>query len=124
MRQDQHGAKQNVYENKNQTETRIFSEETITEMKSILKYAVENGVVSQFKPKNLEVCAKSGTAQVAIKGEYDNDNTVGSYIGFFPCDNPKFTMIVTVNNPRLSPWGSSTAAPIWFELAPKLDALL
>ena len=102
----------------------VFSSQSMLLMRQILSYAVDNSPVSVLKEKDAQVCAKSGTAQVAIKGEYDNDNTVGSYIGFFPCDNPKFTMIVTVNNPRLSPWGSSTAAPIWFELAPKLDALL
>ena len=77
-----------------------------------------------MKPKNLEVCAKSGTAQVAIKGGYTDSSTIASYIGFSPCNNPKFTMIVTINNPKSSPWGSSTAAPIWFELASKIDHLL
>jgi hypothetical protein len=33
-------------------------------------------------------------------------------------------MIVTINNPKTSPWGSSTAAPIWYELASKLNDLL
>jgi cell division protein FtsI/penicillin-binding protein 2 len=103
---------------------KIFEPETIQKVKTILKYAVENGVVAQFKPDNLEVCAKSGTAQVAIKGGYSESSTNASYVGFSPCQNPKFTMIVTINNPRSSPWGSSTAAPIWFELASKITPLL
>ena len=102
----------------------IFDPETIQTVKSILKYAVENGVVSKFKPENLEVCAKSGTAQVAIKGGYSESATNASYVGFSPCQNPKFTMIVTINNPKSSPWGSSTAAPIWFELASEITPLL
>lgn len=108
----------------NQIETSpVFNQKTTDLMKEILKYAVENSPVAALKPNNLEVCAKSGTAQVAVKGEY-SDNTIGSYIGFSPCQNPKFSMIVTVNNPRASQWGSSTAAPIWFELAASLDTLL
>ena len=95
----------------------IYSPTTVALMKSILKYAVENGVVGKLKPKELEVCAKSGTAQIAINGSYSADNSVASYIGFSPCNNPKFSMIVTIDNPRTSPWGSSTAAPIWFQLA-------
>jgi len=102
----------------------VFGSKSISEIKSILKYSVENGAVAQFKPKDLEVCAKSGTAQIAIKGSYTNSSTTASYIGFSPCDNPKFTMIVTINNPKSSPWGSSTAAPIWFELASKIVHLL
>ncbi len=113
-----------IYYPKKQPSTPVFSIESVSQMKNILKYAVENGVVNQFRPKNLEVCAKSGTAQVAVKGSYTDSSTIASYIGFSPCDNPKFTMIVTINNPKSSPWGSSTAAPIWFELASKINHLL
>ena len=102
----------------------VFSPETIKNIKSILQYGVENGVVNQFRPKNLQVCAKSGTAQIAIGGKYADSSTIASYIGFSPCNNPKFTMIVTINNPTTSPWGSSTAAPIWFNLAEKISNLL
>lgn len=104
--------------------TRIFAQDTVIKMNKILKYAVENSPVSKLKEKNLEVCAKSGTAQVAISGQYTDSNTIGSYIGFSPCENPKYTMIVTIKNPRSSQWGSSTAAPVWFEIAQNLEFLL
>jgi len=102
----------------------IFKQSTIDKMKSILKYSVENGVVAKFKPESIEVCAKSGTSQIAVQGGYSDSSTIASYIGFSPCQNPKFTMIVTINNPRTSPWGSSTAAPIWFEIATFLDSMI
>lgn len=116
--------KPHILINKNNNPKEIFNQSSIEEIKSILKYSVENGVVSVMKPKDLEVCAKSGTAQVAVTGGYTDSATIASYIGFSPCDNPKFTMIVTINNPKSSPWGSSTAAPIWFELASKINHLL
>lgn len=109
---------------KNTKETKIFEQDSINEIKSILKYSVENGVVASMKPKNIEVCAKSGTAQIAIRGGYTDSSTIASYIGFSPCNDPRFTMIVTINNPKSSPWGSSTAAPIWFELASRITNLL
>ncbi len=110
--------------NQKTTNSRVFSQDTTNQVKSILKYSVENGPVSKFKPSKLEACAKSGTAQVAIKGGYSESSTIASYVGFSPCTNPKFTMLVTINNPKTSPWGSSTAAPIWFDLASKLSLLL
>lgn len=113
-----------IINNKKPESYRVFSEETTKSIKSILKYSVENGVVATMKDKSIEVCAKSGTAQIAIKGGYTDSATIASYIGFSPCDNPKFTMIVTINNPKSSPWGSSTAAPIWYDLALKLNYLL
>jgi len=102
----------------------VFSPASVGQIKSILKYAVNNSVVSSLKPKYMEICGKSGTAQVAVKGNYTDSSTIGSYIGFSPCDHPKFTMIVTINNAKSSSWGSSTAAPIWFELASKINFLL
>jgi cell division protein FtsI/penicillin-binding protein 2 len=104
--------------------TTVFQPRTAIEVNKILKYAVENGIVQKFKPADLEVCGKSGTAQIAIKGNYNDSSTIASYIGFSPCKNPKFTMIVTINNPRTSPWGSSTAAPVWFDLAQIFSTLL
>jgi cell division protein FtsI/penicillin-binding protein 2 len=102
----------------------VFQANTTNQIKSILKYVVENGAVSRYKPANLEVCGKSGTAQVAINGIYTDTVTTASYVGFSPCHKPKFTMIVTLNGPKSSPWGSTTAAPIWFNLAKLANQIL
>jgi cell division protein FtsI/penicillin-binding protein 2 len=115
---------QKNYQTKNIKNTTIFSQDTIDKVKSILEYATQNGVVNQFKDKDFKVCAKSGTAQIAVDGKYTDSATIASYIGFAPCDQPKFTMIVTINNPRTSPWGSTTAAPIWFDLAQIISNLI
>lgn len=105
-------------------ESPVFSADTVNNVIDILKYATEFGAVGSIKPSNLEVCAKSGTAQVAVGGQYTETGAVASYIGFSPCVNPKFTMIITLDNPKVSSWGSSTAAPIWFEIANKISPLL
>ncbi|KKQ67771.1 MAG: Peptidoglycan glycosyltransferase [Candidatus Shapirobacteria bacterium GW2011_GWE2_38_30] len=102
----------------------VFKPTTTQTVKEILKYSVENGSIARLKPKNIEACAKSGTAQVAVKGGYTDDNTVASYVGFSPCDTPKFTMIITINRPRTTPWGASSAAPLWYDLAEKLNFIL
>jgi cell division protein FtsI/penicillin-binding protein 2 len=102
----------------------IFNQNAIKEIKDILKYAVETGPLSSLKDKDMEVCAKSGTAQVAISGKYTESSAIASYVGFSPCDKPKFTMIVTLNNPKTAIWGSQTAAPIWYEIARYLYNLL
>jgi len=103
---------------------KVFDQSTTALMTKILNYAVDNSPVSVLKPKDISICAKSGTSQVAVKGGYTDSSTIGSYIGYYPCENPIFTMIVTIDNPKSSPWGSSTAAPIWFELAEKIEPLL
>jgi len=72
------------------------------------------------KPENYAICGKTGTAQIAIAGSYDPTHTVASFIGFLPCDRPKFITLVMYREPKSSPWGSETAAPTFFEIANKL----
>lgn len=120
------GLKENyqLVQNKTDPPKPVFKPESVQLIKEILRYAVENSPVAQLKPKNMDVCAKSGTAQVAVKGSYSDSSVIASYIGFTPCDNPKFTMLVTLDHPKSSSWGSSTSAPIWFELAQTIYPLL
>ncbi len=108
----------------NVTSKTIFQKSTTDFIKSVLKYATENGATSIYKPSDMEVCAKSGTAQIAVKGSYAKDEVNASYIGFSPCSRPKFIMAITLNNPKISSWGSSSAAPIWYKIAAKISPLL
>ena len=106
------------------THFHVFNKKTIEEIKKILEYSVNSAAIAHLKTIDSSVCAKSGTSQVVIKGAYSEDETIASYIGFSPCQNPKFTMLVTIKNPKTSPWGAGTAAPVWYEIADKLDILL
>lgn len=81
---------------------------------------VNNGEVRYYKPAGYLIAGKTGTAQVPISGHYDPTQVISSFIGFAPADKPKFVMLVTLNNPKPSQWGSTTAAPIWFSAAKKL----
>lgn len=62
------------------------------------------------------IAAKSGTAQIALRGAYAKSGTIASVIGYFPADNPKFLVLVKLNEPEVRPWGSDTAGPIFFSI--------
>lgn len=89
----------------------------VTEM---MVEAVEKGEAGRAKPKGYRIAGKTGTAQIPIAGHYDDKKTVASFIGFAPADNPQFVMLVTLREPKTSPWGTTTAAPIWFEIAKEI----
>ena len=99
---------------------RILSPEAVAEMTQIMIQAVDSGEAKWAKPKGLSVAGKTGTAQIPIEGHYDPEKTIASFIGFFPAQEPKYTMLVTLREPQTSPWGSETAAPLWFALAKQL----
>lgn len=75
------------------------------------------------KPVGYKIAGKTGTAQVPIAGHYDPDKTVASFVGFAPADNPQFAMLVTIKEPTASPWGATTAVPIWMEIAEEIFRL-
>ncbi|MBU2592556.1 MAG: penicillin-binding protein 2 [Patescibacteria group bacterium] len=101
-------------------EKRIISPKVSEEIKKMLINAVENGEAKNLKPARLVIAGKTGTAQIPISGHYDQEKTIASFIGFTPADNPKFVMLISLREPSSSPWGSETAAPVWFNIANRL----
>lgn len=99
---------------------RVVSERTSKIIKKMLKSTVENGEIKWAKPQGYSIGGKTGTAQIPIKGYYDPSKTIASFIGFFPVDNPKLIILVILKEPQTSPWGSETAAPLFFEIAKEL----
>jgi len=94
-----------------------ISETTVKIITQMMVEAVEKGEAKWAKPKGYVIAGKTGTAQIPIAGHYDPEKTIASFIGFAPANDPKFAMLVTLREPKTSPWGSETAAPLWFEIA-------
>ena len=105
---------------KPKVERKIISEKTSEIIKKMLVSSVDNGDAKWAKPKGYKIGGKTGTAQIPIQGHYDVSKTNASFIGFAPVDNPKFIVLVVLNEPKSSPWGSETAAPLFFEIAKEL----
>ncbi len=98
----------------------VISSLTSEIIKKMLVSTVENGEVAWAKPKGYSFGGKTGTAQVAISGQYDSSKTVASFIGFAPAQKPKFIALVILREPKTSQWGSETAAPLFFDIAKEL----
>lgn len=101
-------------------EKKVISKNTSEIIKKMLVSTVENAEAKWDRPKDIKIGGKTGTAQVPIQGHYDPSKTNASFIGFVPADKPKFIALVMLKEPQTSPWGSETAAPIFFEIAKDL----
>ena len=82
--------------------------------------AAKEGEAKWTNTGGYKVAGKTGTAQVAFSGKYQEEKTNASFIGFAPADDPKFVMLVTLKEPSTSQWASETAAPLWFSIAQEL----
>ena len=99
---------------------RVVSGKTSIIIRKMLLATVEHGEVKWDIPSGYQIGGKTGTAQIPIKGHYDPNKTIASFIGFAPIDKPKFVCLVILKEPQASPWGSETAAPLFFSLAKDL----
>jgi cell division protein FtsI (penicillin-binding protein 3) len=66
---------------------------------------------------------KTGTAQVAEKGGY-GEKVIVSFAGYLPAKDPRFAVLVKLDEPTRSAWGSQAAAPVWRSVATDLCTYL
>jgi cell division protein FtsI/penicillin-binding protein 2 len=69
------------------------------------------------------VAGKTGTAQIPVPGGYHPTLTVASFAGYLPADNPALVILVVIDKPQTSPWGSQVAAPVFARIAQQLVVL-
>ncbi|MEX2012797.1 MAG: penicillin-binding protein 2 [Candidatus Levyibacteriota bacterium] len=96
---------------------RTISEKTARVMTEIMVNAVNNGEAQWARLKGYRIAGKTGTASIPVAGHYDPNQTIASFIGFAPADNPKFVMLVIIDRPTTSIYGADTAAPVFFSIA-------
>lgn len=100
--------------------TQVLSARAARVTTEMMIAAVDRGEAKWAKPKGYPIAGKTGTAQIPVAGHYDEEKTIASFVGFAPADDPKFVMLVTLREPTASPWGSETAAPLFFTIAKDL----
>lgn len=99
---------------------RVLSEKTSRTIRNMLVSVVNNAEAKWNMPEGYTFGGKTGTAQIAVDGTYDVSKTIASFIGFAPADDPAFLMLVVIQEPESSSWGSETAAPLFFDIAEDL----
>lgn len=100
----------------------VIKPSTAKVLTEMMVNAVDRGEAKWAKPKGFRIAGKTGTSQIPLAGHYDEGKTIASFVGFAPADNPRFVMLATLREPTASPWGSETAAPLWFSIAQELFA--
>jgi len=97
----------------------VISNRTATLLGGMLVSVVENGHGKRAGVPGYFVAGKTGTAQVPKKdgGGYEQNVTIGSFVGFAPVEDPRFVMLVKIDHPRDVMWAESSAAPLFGEIA-------
>ena len=90
-------------------------------MRTILTRVVEEGTGRRARIEGIQVAGKTGTAQKILKERrgYSHSDFVACFMGFVPADDPLFSIIVMVDEPRGAYYGGTVAAPVFKNIAEK-----
>jgi len=100
---------------------RVISEETAREMRTILRSVVDSGTAELAEVEGYFPAGKTGTAQkVEPNGVYSHSKFTASFIGFVPSDNPKFVIVVIMDEPRPFYYGGVVCTPVFKKVAAEL----
>ncbi len=98
---------------------RVISEETSRQMVEMLNAVVDGNPGHLAQVPGVSVGGKTGTS--TFPGSSD---TIASFMGFAPVENPRFIMLVKIDTPKDSPLGGVVAAPIFADLTPTILSYL
>ncbi|MBI4652717.1 penicillin-binding protein 2 [Candidatus Kuenenbacteria bacterium] len=103
------------FETNPQMTQQVISPKTSMLLSGMLISVVKNGCGKRAGVKNYYMAGKTGTAQVPDKGGYSN-KTIQTFVGFGPVDDPRFTILVKLDQPQVKD-ASISAAPIFSKIA-------
>lgn len=104
----------------------ICSESTIDKVIPLLIGVIQQGTAKNIRSDRYQIAGKTGTTVLNYADRKENEKKMyqASFVGFFPADNPKYSAVVVINNPKNGQvYGGKVAAPIFKELADKVFAL-
>ena len=105
---------------KNYSPREIFSNEVSKTVLKWMESVVDNGSGKGAKIDGYRIGVKTGTSQKAVNGRYTNKK-VCSFVASFPVDNPKYVVLVIVDEPsKAYAYGSTVAVPVAKEIIESL----
>jgi cell division protein FtsI (penicillin-binding protein 3) len=109
---------------------RVFSDATSYKMRALLRLVVTEGTGGKADAPGYRVGGKTGTAEKLIGGRYSKNVVVTSFAGVFPMDEPRYAMIVMLDEPKATAetygWRTAgwNAAPTFGRVASRIAPML
>ena len=87
------------------TSEQVISPETSTEMRYIMRLNANEGSGSRMNmlSQGYRAGGKTGTAEKVVNGRYDSSKVLALFASVFPMDNPRYAMMILVDNPHTEP---------------------
>src|SRR6201996_5678368 len=102
---------------------RVVATDTAKKIVSALKDVVsKKGTAPEAAVPGFAVAGKTGTAEkIDPRGGYLQGKYVVSFVGFMPADDPKFALLVVIDDPNIPrAFGGTVAAPVFAKIAKRV----
>lgn len=106
----------------------VVSPSTVQKAMILMEGVVLRGTGTSIASPIYRIAGKTGTAQLAQNNRGYNQGTrnvryKGSFCGFFPVDDPRYTMMVVIVDPKKGKYyGGAVAAPVFRQISDRLYA--
>lgn len=103
---------------------RIASEETIGKARELLEGVALRGTASDKPSKLVSFAGKTGTARIEYFLNNDRKKYQSTFAGYFPAEDPQYSCIVLIYDPKQNGYyGSAVALPVFMEMAERLAVI-
>ncbi len=89
---------------------RVMSSPTALVVTEMMRTAVMDGTGRRADIPGYRVAGKTGTAEKAINGVYHKDRNINSFAAVFPADDPKYTVLIVLDEPTGATGRAESAA--------------
>lgn len=81
----------------------VIKPETSRQMRYLMRLNVEKGTARRAEVEGFYVGGKTGTSEKVENGRYVKDKSLTSFMGTFPADNPRYLLLVMLDEPQATP---------------------
>ncbi len=92
---------------------RAVSERTSQLMRRLMRMVVTEGSGKKADVAGYRVAGKTGTAEKVVNGRYAKNAVLSSFLAVFPADQPRYTVLVTLDAPKGIPATANFATAGW-----------
>lgn len=95
--------------------SQIANSANIDSLKQALKYVVTDGLAKPAYSEKVKVAGKTGTVML------ENGSYMVEFCGYFPADNPKYSIIISINKEELPASGGLMAGDVFRRIADSMN---
>lgn len=93
----------------------VISAQAAKDTTAMMQNVVDRGSGYLTRTPGYKIAGKTGTAQIPRKDGkgYEEGKNIGTFVGFAPVEDPKFVMMVEINEPQVSGFAERTTVPVF-----------